>query len=161
MKTKAAILGLMVVALMLASCSLSKSVLQQRNLLSGTWQLNDIYYADTTNKYKGIVFGDQEDICFEGSNWFFRDNNSTGRYTIAPSSLCQAGDRSIRWSVVDNENGLSQLQFKFVDEKRKDINQGVGYRLDIANLTEAQMTLRSRVSDNGETVTLVYEFSKQ
>ena len=93
--------------------------------------------------------------------WFFRDNNSTGRYTIKDGSLCNGGIRRIRWSVIEpQQNYSSQLQFKFIDDKYKDID-GVGYRLNIATLTETQMVLKSNANVDGETVTIVYEFSKK
>ncbi|WP_411030649.1 lipocalin family protein [Spongiimicrobium sp. 3-5] len=144
-----------------ASCSVSKSARGQRNLLSGTWSLNDISYENNTGNFKSVIFNDAEDICFEGSEWFFRDNNSTGRYTIQNSTLCSGGDRYIRWSVVERaESYNSQLQFKFIDDKRKDVS-GLGYRLTIANLTETAMTLKSNVSVDGEPLTIVYQFTKK
>ncbi|PRX54810.1 lipocalin-like protein [Flagellimonas meridianipacifica] len=148
--------------LLLMSCSVSKSARTQRNLFSGSWTLDDISYENNTGNFKSVIFNDAEDICFEGSDWFFRDNNSTGRYTISQSSLCQGGDRFFRWSVVEPaQNYSSQLQFKFIDEKRKDISGGFGYRLNISNLTEQSMTLRSNVSVEGQPVTIVYQFSKK
>ncbi|WP_435625774.1 lipocalin family protein [Flagellimonas sp.] len=148
--------------LLLMSCSVSKSARTQRNLFSGSWTLDDISYENNTGTFKSVIFNDAEDICFEGSDWFFRDNNSTGRYTISQSSLCQGGDRFFRWSVVEpSQNYSSQLQFKFIDEKRKDISGGFGYRLNISSLTEQAMTLRSNVSVDGQPVTIVYQFSKK
>jgi hypothetical protein len=150
------------VCMLATSCSVSKAVHKKRNLLSGTWILNDVSYENNTDDFKATLFNDVEDICFEGSNWFFRDNNSTGRYTIAPSTLCQAGDWYIRWSVVDREeNYTSQLQFKFIDDKNKDIAGGLGYRLNITALTEHSMTLKSNNKVEGETVTIVYNFTKK
>ena len=154
-------LTVLVGIVMLASCSVSKSARDQRNLLSGTWQLNDVSYENNVGAFKSVIFGDAEDICFEVSEWFFRYNNSTGRYTIQPSSLCQSGDRYIRWSVIEPADRLSQLQFKFIDEKRNDVSGGVGYRLDIANLNAQTMTLKSNVSVDGEPVTIVYQFTKK
>ncbi|WP_350285760.1 lipocalin family protein [uncultured Croceitalea sp.] len=154
-------IGVLALICSLTACSVSKSAREQRNLLSGTWQLNDVSYEGNTGTFKSVLFGDAEDICFEDSNWFFRDNNSTGRYTIKPSSLCQSGDRFIKWSIVEPTNGLSQLQFKFIDEKLKDVSGGRGYRLNIANLNAQTMTLKSNVTVDGQPVTLVYEFTKQ
>ena len=146
----------------LASCSVSKSARTQRNLFSGTWSLDNISYENNSGNFKSVIFNDAEDICFEGSEWFFRDNNSTGRYTIAQSTLCNGGDRFFRWSVVEpSQNYSSQLQFKFIDENRKDISGGYGYRLNIVSLTEQNMTLKSNVSVDGQPVTIVYEFSKK
>ena len=153
-------LSLLIMISLVVSCSVSKSARTQRNLLSGTWQLDNVSY-ENTGSFKSILFGDAQDICFEGSDWFFRDNNSTGRYTIKNGSLCQGGDRFIRWSVIEPEGRLSQLQLKFIDEKRKDISGGAGYRLDIANLNEQTMTLKSNVSSDGELITIVYEFTKK
>ncbi|MEX0361374.1 MAG: hypothetical protein AB3N10_10380 [Allomuricauda sp.] len=148
--------------LMFSSCSVSKSARTQRNLFSGSWTLDNISYENNTGNFKSVIFNDAEDICFEGSDWFFRDNNSTGRYTISQSSLCQGGDRFFRWSVVEpSQNYSSQFQFKFIDENRKDISGGVGYRLNIASLSEQAMILKSNVSVEGELVTIVYEFSKK
>lgn len=148
--------------LVFSSCSVSKSARTQRNLFSGSWTLDNISYENNTGNFKSVIFNDAEDICFEGSDWFFRDNNSTGRYTISQSSLCQGGDRFFRWSVVEpSQNYSSQFQFKFIDENRKDISGGVGYRLNIASLSEQAMVLKSNVSVEGELVTIVYEFSKK
>ncbi len=155
------LLGIAVIGLLVVACTGTKAARQQGNLLSGTWILNDVGYENNTGSFKAVIFGDAEDICFEGSQWFFRDNNNTGRYTIQPSSLCQSGDRFIKWSIYEPANRLSQLQFKFIDEKRNDISGGVGYRLDIVNLNEQTMTLKSNVSVDGEPVTLVYQFTKQ
>ena len=147
---------------MMMSCSVSKNAKTQRNLLSGTWSLNNVSYENNTGNFKSVIFNDAEDICFEGSDWFFRDNNSTGRYTISSSTLCQGGDRFFRWSVVEpSQNYSSQLQFKFIDEKRKDISGGFGYRLTIATINEQAMTLKSNVTVDGELVTIVYEFTKK
>lgn len=149
-------------ALIVSSCSVSKDARGKRNTLSGSWTLNNVSFENNMGNFKAVLFNDVEDICLEGSDWFFRDNNSTGRYTIAPSTLCNAGDRFIRWSVVEREGlGNSQLQFKFIDEKLKDISGGVGYRLNIVNLTEQAMTLKSNVSVDGENVTVVYDFTKK
>ncbi|MAU14494.1 MAG: hypothetical protein CMH46_03025 [Muricauda sp.] len=159
---KRSLLLITVMGLLFSSCSVSKSARTQRNLFSGTWNLDNVYYENNTGNFKSTIFNDAEDICFEDSEWFFRDNNSTGRYTIKQSSLCQGGDRFFRWSVVEPEqNYQSQLQFKFIDENRKDISGGYGYRLNIVSLSEQSMTLNSNVSVDGQPVTIVYEFSKK
>ncbi|WP_190808781.1 lipocalin family protein [Flagellimonas sp. S3867] len=150
------------IGFLMMSCSVSKSARTQRNLFSGSWTLDNVSYENNTGNFKSVIFNDAEDICFEGSDWFFRDNNSTGRYTISQSTLCQGGDRFFRWSVVEpSQNYSSQLQFKFIDEKRKDISGGAGYRLTIANINEQSMTLKSNVSVDGELVTIVYQFTKK
>tara|TARA_R110002050_G_scaffold56512_1_gene127029 strand:+ start:130706 stop:131188 length:483 start_codon:yes stop_codon:yes gene_type:complete len=158
---KKIVVASLILTVLLSSCSASKAIHQKRNLISGTWILTNISFADQPGTFKSVLFNDAQDICFEGSNWFFRDNNSTGRYTINPSSLCTGGDRFIRWSVIDNDYGTSQLQFKPIDENRKDISGGLGYRLDITLLTATNMTLKSKVTANGSPVSVIYEFTKQ
>ncbi len=151
----------MLITVLISSCSISKAAKDKRNLLSGTWTLEDVSYENGIANYKSVIFNDAQDICFEGSDWFFRDNNSTGRYTIAASSLCAAGDRFIRWSVVENpENYSSQLQFKRIDEKNKDIT-GLGYRLNITTLTANEMVLKSNVAVDGEVINIVYKFTRK
>lgn len=109
-----------------------------------------------------MLFNDADAVCFEGSEWYFRDNNSTGRYTLNSGSLCTGGDRYIRWSVVEQPQSYSsQLQFKFIDEKNNDIGGGQGYRLNITSLTPESMILKSNTTVGGENVTLVYEFTKK
>ncbi|WP_036154747.1 lipocalin family protein [Maribacter forsetii] len=150
------------IVLLAFSCSVSKDARAKRNLLSGTWALNNVSFEGNTGNVKAVLFNDVEDICLEGSEWFFRDNNSTGRYTIAPSTFCTGGDRYIRWSVVEREeNYTSQLQFKFINEKNQDISGGAGYRLNIENLTENAMTLKSNVMVEGTPINVIYEFSKK
>ena len=156
---KKSILVVVVFALMASSCSVSKAARAQRNLLSGSWTLNNISYENNAGNFQATLFNDAKDICFEGSGWFFRDNNSTGRYTINQSTLCTGGDRFIRWSVVDGSP--NQLQFKFIDEKLKDISGGTGYKLNITELTAQSMTLKSNVTVEGERITVVYEFTKR
>ncbi|EAR01418.1 lipocalin family protein [Maribacter sp. HTCC2170] len=160
MKRTFLVLG--VVLFLATSCSVSKVAREKRNLLSGTWILNDISYENNSGNFSAVLFNDAQDICFEGSNWFFRDNNSTGRYTLEDSSLCTGGDRYIRWSVVHREeNFTSQLQFKMINAKNKDINGAIGYRLNIISLTATEMTLKQNNQVDGEIVTIVYNFTKK
>ena len=159
---KKILLSLSVIILLLSSCSVTKGARDQRNLISGTWILDDVSFENNEGTFKAVVFNDADAICFEGSTWFFRDNNSTGKYTIKDGSLCAGGERFIRWSVQERaENYNSQFRFKFIDEKLKDISGGVGYSLNIASLTADSMTLKSNVNVDGQPVTVVYEFTKK
>lgn len=161
MHLKKLFLLLVSASFLITSCSISKGARQDRNLLSGTWILNNISYENNTGKFKSVIFNDADDICFQGSDWFFRDNNSTARYTLRSGDGCRGGDRFIRWSVIERPGQSNQLQFKFIDEKLKDISGGLGYRLDIASLMDQSMTLKSNVTVGGEPITVVYQFSKK
>ncbi|MDG1572892.1 lipocalin family protein [Robiginitalea sp. M366] len=159
---KHAIYGFLMLALVLQGCSISKSVRAQRNLISGTWNLTDVRYQNNTGAFQATLFDDADAICFEDSEWFFRDNNSTGRYTITQGSLCQGGDRFFRWSVIERPESYKPIfQFKFIDENRKDIGGGTGYRLNIESLTAETMQLSSNVQVDGAPITIVYTFNKK
>ncbi|NJB69980.1 hypothetical protein GGR42_000442 [Saonia flava] len=158
---KSFLLFTIITSVLVASCSATKVARDAGNNLSGSWTLNSVSYEGSSGNFKSVIFNDADDICFEGSDWFFRDNNNTGRYTIQNSSLCAGGDRFIRWSVIDRTDAPDQLQFKFIDEKLKDISGGVGYRLEIQNLTSDAMTLKSKVSVEGEPISIVYNFTKK
>lgn len=147
--------------LIVISCSISKEVREQRNTISGTWSLENIRYEDNSGSFKARLFNDADAVCFEGSEWYFRDNNSSGRYTLKNSSICQGGDRFFRWSVQESPTGTFQLQFKAIDEKRKDVSGGIGFSLDITTLNETNMVLQSESMVDGESVTVVYEFNKK
>ena len=144
----------------LSSCSVSKSARQDRSVLNGYWILNNVSYVGNEGKFNSVLFNDAEADCFEGSNWFFRNNNSTGSYVLANTANCGQEERFIRWSVIEREGMSSQLQFKFIDDKYKDISGGIGYRLDIASMDATQMRLNSKVTVDGTPITVVYEFIK-
>ena len=155
------VIVLLGLGLALSSCSISKDVRAQRNTLSGTWTLTDISYENNEGAFEVTLFGDANAICFEDSQWFFRDNNSTGRYTIKSGSLCQGGDRKFRWSIADRaENYQSRFQFKFIDEKLKDIGGGRGYSLLIESLDAGSMRMASNAQVDGEPIRIIYHFTK-
>ncbi len=147
-------------AMVVQSCSLSKSVQEKRGTINGYWTLTDINFENAPGQYEATLFNDQRDICFEGSQWFFRSNNSTGWYEVKSSSICNADKKYIRWSVLDNTGGPDQLQFKFTDEKFKDISGGVGYRFHIETLTSQEMVLKSSAPVGDGSVVIVYTFHK-
>ncbi|SIS70698.1 Lipocalin-like domain-containing protein [Zobellia uliginosa] len=153
---------MLALALVVASCSLSKEVREQRKTINGTWLLEDVGYEGDGGSFKSMLFNDANGFCFEGSKWSFLENNSTGSYTIPTSnSICPGGARNIRWSVLENENGNDKLQFKFIDEKKKDLYGRTGYRLEILSLSDSQMRLKSDVNVDGSPVSVIYNFVKQ
>ncbi|MDT7830571.1 lipocalin family protein [Pricia sp. S334] len=148
-------------SLLMFSCSTSKQVRNDRKMVDGTWTLDNVGYEGSEGDFKAQLFDDASAVCFEGSTWFFRNNNSTGNYTIQPGSLCSGGQRNIRWSIIENQGGGEQLQFKYIDEKKNDIYGKQGYRLDVVSLAPSQMTLKSNVTVEGDPVSVIYEFSRQ
>ncbi len=156
---KSSLLTLMV-SLLLFSCSTTKQVRDDRKVVDGTWTLNDVGYEDNEGDFKAKLFDDASAVCFEDSTWFFRNNNSTGSYTIQPGSLCSGGERNIRWSIIESQGGGQQLQFKYIDEKKNDIYGRTGYRLDVVSISPSQMILKSNVTVDGSPVSVVYKFNR-
>ncbi|WP_373519476.1 lipocalin family protein [Pricia sp.] len=147
-------------SLFLLSCSTTQPIRDDRKTVDGTWTLDDVRYENNEGDFKAKLFDDASAVCFEGSTWFFRNNNSTGSYTIQPGSLCSGGERNIRWSIIESQGGGQQLQFKYIDQKKNDIYGRTGYRLDVVSITPSQMVLKSNVTVDGNPISVVYEFSR-
>ncbi|GGW21776.1 lipocalin family protein [Arenibacter certesii] len=160
MHAKKSLFVLLLAVGLLSSCSVSKSAMKDRKTIDGYWLLKSVTYTGAQGNFKSQLFNDAPSNCFEGSSWYFRNNNSTGSYVLANSADCGPEERFIRWSILERDGMNSQLQFKFVDDRYKDISGSQGYRLDIASLSESRMRLESKVSVEGTPVTVVYEFIK-
>ncbi len=145
---------------LVSSCSVSKSAMKDRKTINGYWILNSVSYTGAPGNFKSQLFNHASDDCFEGSSWFFRNNNSTGSYVLANRAECGQEEQFIRWSIYEREGMNAQLQFKFIDDRYKDISGGKGYRLDIVSLSKSYMRLESKVMVDGTPVTVVYEFIK-
>ncbi len=157
-KMKRTSIFLIVLVFLATSCSLTKENKLYRSTINGTWQLTEVTYNGAKGNFTSTLFKDADAKCFEGSKWFFNANNSLGYYFLSQSQNCIAGKRDIRWSVYE-KNNVQQLQFKLVNEKRKDIND-YGFRLDIDYLDNEKMELHSDVRVEGEAVRVVYNFQK-
>lgn len=147
-----------IIAFWSTSCSLTKENKLYRSTLNGNWELTEVSYEGAEGKFTSVLFKDAAAECFEGSTWSFNSNTSLGYYSIPQTQECVAGQRNIRWSVYE-ANGLQQLQFKFVDEKRKNIND-YGFRLNIDYLDDTTMKLHSNVNVEETPVKVVYQFRK-
>lgn len=143
----------------LGGCSLSKQNQLYRKTIQGEWILKQVSYEGAQGTFSSVLFKDADAKCFEGSRWLFRANNGTGYYAIQKPGECMVGERYIRWSVYE-ENQKQLLQFKFTDQKRKDLTN-YGFRLTIDFLDDSVMKLHSTVSVEGQIVRVVYHFQKQ
>jgi Lipocalin-like domain len=142
------------------SCSLSKINKTYRKDIEGNWTLVNVDYKNNSGLFKSTVFNDTDAVCFEGSEWFFRNNNSTGTYSINKPGNCLNGVRNIRWSVYELDSGNYQLQFKFTDEKKKALSP-YGYRLDILQLDKERMVLESKNTVEGKPISLLFTFKRK
>ncbi|THD67898.1 hypothetical protein E7Z59_09620 [Robertkochia marina] len=141
------------------SSSLGKENRSMRSTLDGTWQLAEVTY-NGEGYYKSTLFNDANAKCYEGSQWFFRSNNSTGTYELS-GDQCNPGVRYIRWSIQnDAEGNPVAFTFKFTDEQKKDLYGGAGYVFNIQSITENTMVLSGTESAGGDPVELIYQFNK-
>ncbi|MFD0862097.1 lipocalin family protein [Sungkyunkwania multivorans] len=155
---KVHLIYLAIFSMVAASCSVPKFAREVRQTVNGSWTLTDISY-DQPGRYETVLFNDADAKCFVGSDWFFRNNNSTGTYTISSKNNCASGIRYIRWSVNEKEEGKAQLQFKLTDERKKDVSSG-GYLLNISSLNSETMVLDHSVMVGGNPLKISYTFKR-
>ena len=154
------ILILSVIALMITSCSLSKQEKTARKTIDGTWALTKVTY-DSPGTFNATLFEDTTASCFEGSQWFFRSNNSTGTYNIINSD-CPTGERNIRWSSseIGKKTGNFDFTMKFTDEKKNDVQKNTGFRMNLNYLDDNTMTLTQTVNFEGKPFKINLNFSR-
>lgn len=154
------IASLAIIAMLLTSCSLSKQEKTARKTIDGTWTLTKVTY-DTPGNFNSTLFDDTTASCFEGSQWFFRSNNSTGTYDIINAN-CPTGVRNIRWSSseIGKNTGNFDFTLKFTDEKKNDIQKNTGYRMVLNHVDDNTMKITQTVSFEGAPFKINLNFSR-
>lgn len=152
------------VTILIISCSSSKktTAAASRDDIKGTWVLENITYDGLPQgqKFKLTLLDEGSENCLKGSTWVF-PNNGNGSYTIVQNeSGCTPGERNIVWSYR-LENGQTVLQYKRLPGgvKAKDITDG--YKFNIVSATGTNLSLRSTVTFEGDTLTINYSFSRK
>lgn len=137
------------VAMTFMSCSLSKVEKSARKMVDGHWVLDAVTY-DSAGVFNTQLFNDASATCFEGSQWFFRSNNSTGTYNILNTD-CTTGARNFRWSANEIGKNTNDFDFtmKFIDEKNKDITKNRGFRMQLKYLDGNTMQLMQTIDFEG------------
>ena len=159
-------LNLMITALfmlfIISSCSSSKEARTYKKTVNGNWQLQTITTEGITGKIKAQVLDEADFNCFVGSMWNFNDNNNLGYYNIAKNGgECVAIKRNIRWSIYEEGTTPKQLQYKRVDAKYKDMDEGkAGFRFTILRLDATNMELKSDITFEGRPASFIYNFVK-
>lgn len=151
---------LSLIMLVMTSCSLSKQEKTARKTIDGTWTLTKVTY-DSPGTFNATLFDDTTASCFEGSQWFFRSNNSTGTYNIINAD-CPTGDRNIRWSATEigKNTGNYDFTMKFTDEKKTDIQKNTGYRMSLNYLDDNAMKLTQTINFEGKPFKINLNFSR-
>lgn len=148
-----------VMLLMLASCSTSKEARVQRRTIDGNWQLQTVVTEGIAGKVKAQIFNEEDFNCFIGSSWTFNGNNSLGSYNIAQNSgECVAMKREFRWSIYEAPGQPKLFQFKRLDAKLKEIDDGGGFRFTIVTLEDKRLQLKSDLTFEGKPASFIYNF---
>lgn len=160
MKRPKLIFSLIMVACFFASCSSSKQARTYKKTIDGNWLLQTIVTEKISGKFNAAFFNEADFNCFIGSSWNFNDRNSLGTYTINKNgNECAFIKRNIRWSVYEAAAADPKLlQFKRLDEKYRDIDDGGGFRFTILKLDNNSMQLRSDITFEGKPVSFIYNF---
>ncbi|MBC7508611.1 MAG: lipocalin family protein [Ferruginibacter sp.] len=151
-----------VLAITVYSCSVSKEASSMKQKINGNWMLETITTEGINGKVTATIFNETLFNCFVGSSWNFESNNSSGNYHInASGTECSAITRQIRWSVYEPKGAEKQFQFKRLDDKKHDLDNGDGFRLEIALLSATSMQLKSHITFEGKPAAYTYNFVKK
>jgi Lipocalin-like domain len=153
-------LALLLITILFIGCATSKEARTYKKTIDGNWQLKTVVTEGITGKVKALVFNEADFNCFIGSNWTFNDRNSLGTYTIDQNAgECVGIKRNIRWSIYEaTEKDPKLFQFKRLDDKYKEIDDGAGFRFTIVQADDNTLQLRSNVDFEGKPVAFVYNF---
>lgn len=148
------------VATLFVSCSLSKVEKTARRTVDGNWILNSVTY-DSSGTFNTTLFNDVTASCFEGSQWFFRSNNSTGTYDISNAD-CSTGVRYFRWAADEQGKNTGDFDFtlKFTDAKKKDLESKTGFRMKMKYLDDNAMQITQTVQFEGKPFHINLNFTR-
>jgi hypothetical protein len=147
--------------LIMSACSTSKEARKMKSTIEGEWLLQSVNIEGIQGRVNAKVFNEANYTCFEGSSWKFIQNISIGSYsTLSSTADCPPITRQIKWTVFETKGEPKQLQFKRLDNNRKEIDNGGGFRLDIISLNNVSMQLRTDLTFEGKSASIVYNFTK-
>ena len=153
------ILILMVLVATVLSCGTPKTVIESKKVIKGNWTLDEITYSEA-GTFTVKLLNDTSKKCFEGSTWRFISNNNEGIYTINNGD-CPTGERNFIFTIqeVNKESGLFDFLLKPTDAKHNS-EDGTGFRLKLARLSDSSMRWEQTVSLEGKPFTISMNFSK-
>lgn len=160
MKKNGLLLSLCFAVVILASCSTSREARKYETNIDGKWQLQTVVTEGIRGTVKSQLLNEADMSCFIGSNWTFNRNNNLGSYSINMNGgECVAVKRNLRWSIFEAKDQPKLFQFKKLDDKLKEIEEGsAGYRFTIVKLDDTNMQLRNDVTFEGKPASFIYNF---
>lgn len=159
MKKACLAFNLVLTIFLFISCSSSKQARTYKKIIDGNWQLQTVVTESIPGKFKALLFNEADFNCFIGTSWSFNDHNNLGTYSINKNgNECAAIKRNIRWTIYEATGEPKLLQFKRLDDKLKEIDDGGGFRFSIVKLDNNTMQLRSDITFEGRPASFVYNF---
>ncbi len=163
MKTKYFHISLVVImsAVILSACSVSKEARKMKHAINGNWVLETVITEGVNEKMKVKIFNEAEFGCFIGSEWNFVSKKNNGSYTIVDRQKnCPAVKRSISWSFNEIPGKPDQFLFKRLDDKNNPMDNVAGFMLTISQLDKKRMKLKSDILYEGQPASVIYNFVK-
>ncbi|UEG49673.1 DUF5004 domain-containing protein [Ferruginibacter lapsinanis] len=149
-----------IIICLLASCATSKEARTYKSLIDGNWQLQTVVTEGITGKVKIDLFNEADFQCFVGTSWTFDYRRSLGTYTTSNTNNCFSVKRNFRWSIYEAPGEPKLFQFKRLDEKLKEMDNGDGYRFTIVQLDKTTMQLKSTITFENKPAAIIYNFTK-
>ncbi|MFI5129285.1 MAG: DUF5004 domain-containing protein [Chitinophagales bacterium] len=154
-------LPLIIISFLLTACSASKEARTNKKTIDGNWQLQNVVTEGIMGKVKVQLFNEADLSCFAGSTWKFNDRNSLGTYSVTKNTNeCGAVVRDIRWSIYETKNEPGLLQFKRLNDKLKEMDDGDGFRFTIVQLDKNTMQLKSAITFENRPAAVIYNFTR-
>lgn len=149
-----------IIICLLASCASSKQARTYKSLIDGYWHLQTVTTEGIAGKVKVDLFNEADFQCFVGTAWSFDYRRSLGTYSINNTGTCVSIKRNFRWSIYEATGEPKLLQFKRLDDKLKEMDNGDGFRFTIVQLDKTTMQLKSNITFENKPAAIVYNFVK-
>lgn len=162
MKFLKSLFAIIALTAVLAACSGSKQARAIKSNVDGNWQLQTVETEGIAGTVKVQLFNEADMSCFVGSSWKFNQNNSLGSYNLSKNAGdCFAIKRDFRWSIFEQSGMPSELQFKRLNEKLKEIDGNqAGYRLRVIQATNTNMQLKMDITFENRPAAILFNFVK-
>lgn len=149
-------LAVLAIAFMLQACSTTRALTgADKGKVNGKWTLTNVSYEGIIANAVQDVFNQAPPASFVNSAWVLT-NSGNGSYTLANGT-----SQTIFWSYNDQDKANPLFQFKKIYQGDKAKNVTEGYILNVAQVDNEAMILKSPVPVGNKTGYVVYTFRKQ
>ena len=149
-------LAVLALTFILQACSTTRALTgADKGKVNGNWTLTNVSYEGIIANAVQDVFNQAPPASFVNSTWVL-SNSGNGSYTLANGT-----SQTIFWSYnnQDKTNPLFQFKKIYQGDKAKDVAEG--YILNVAQVDDAAMILKSPVPVGNKIGYVVYTFSKK